>query len=32
LKYSYTHYQDFASAGSYDFNAQVIFTSLQYRF
>jgi len=32
LKYAYTHYEDFASAGSYNFNAHVIFSSLQYRF
>lgn len=32
LKYGFTHYDDFASAGAYNFNAQVIYTSLQYRF
>ena len=32
LKYGYTHYDDFASAGRLQFNAQVIYTSLQYRF
>ncbi len=32
LKYAFTHYDDFASAGAYNFNAQVIYTSLQYRF
>jgi hypothetical protein len=32
VKYSYTHYDDFASAGAYNFNAQMIYTSLQYRF
>ena len=32
LKYAFTHYEDFASAGSYNFDAHVIFTSLQYRF
>ena len=32
LKYAFTHYEDYASEGSYNFNAHVIFTSLQYRF
>jgi hypothetical protein len=32
LKYGYTHYDDYASAGANNFNAQVIYTSLQYRF
>jgi len=32
LKYAFTHYDDYASAGAYNFNAQVIYTSLQYRF
>ncbi len=32
VKYAFTHYDDFASAGSYSFNASVISTSLQYRF
>jgi hypothetical protein len=32
LKYGFTHYDDFASAGAYNFNAQVVYTSLQYRF
>jgi hypothetical protein len=32
LKYAFTHYEDFASAGSCNFNASVISTSLQYRF
>jgi outer membrane receptor for ferrienterochelin and colicin len=32
LKYAFTHYEDFASAGNYNFNAHVIFSSLQYRF
>ena len=32
IKYAFTHYQDFASEGAYNFNANVIFSSLQYRF
>jgi hypothetical protein len=32
LKYAYTHYDDFASGGHYDYDAHVIFASLQYRF
>jgi hypothetical protein len=32
LKYAFTHYDDFASAGAYNFNAQMVYTSLQYRF
>lgn len=32
IKYAYTHYDDFASAGNYNFNAQVVYTSIQYRF
>ena len=32
LKYAFTYYEDFASAGNYNFNAHVIFSSLQYRF
>jgi len=32
VKYAFTHYEDYASAGSYNFNAHVISTSLQYRF
>ena len=32
VKYAFTHYEDFAAAGNYNFNAHVIFTSLQYRF
>jgi hypothetical protein len=32
LKYGFTHYDDFASAGAYNFKAQVVYTSLQYRF
>jgi len=32
LRYAFTRYEDFASAGSYNFDAQVLFTSLQYRF
>lgn len=32
VKYAFTHYNDYASAGNYDFNAHVIYTGLQYRF
>jgi len=32
LKYAYTHYDDVASAGHFDYDAHVIFASLQYRF
>lgn len=32
LRYAFTRYEDFASAGSYNFDAHVIFTSMQYRF
>jgi len=32
LRYAYTHYEDYAAAGNYNFAAHVIFTSLQYRF
>ena len=28
----FTHYDDFASAGAYNFNAQVIYATIQYRF
>ncbi len=32
LKYAYTHYDDFTSGGQYNYDAHLIFTSLQYRF
>jgi hypothetical protein len=32
LKYGYTHYTDWASGGNNDFDAQVVFASMQYRF
>lgn len=32
IKYAFTHYQDFASGGDFNFDAHVIFSSLQYRF
>lgn len=32
LKYAFTHYKDSASGGNFDYNAHVIFSSLQYRF
>jgi hypothetical protein len=32
LKYAYTHYDDMASGGHFDYDAHVIFSSLQYRF
>ncbi len=32
LKYAFTHYEDYASYGNYNFDAQVVFSSLQYRF
>lgn len=32
LRYAFTRYEDFASADNYNFDAQVIFTSVQYRF
>jgi hypothetical protein len=32
LKYGFTHFDDFASAGTYNFTAQLLYTSLQYRF
>lgn len=32
LKYAFTHYEDSASAGNFNYNAHVIYTSLQYRF
>jgi hypothetical protein len=32
LRYAFTRYEDFASAGGYNFDAHVLFTSVQYRF
>jgi len=32
LKYAYTHYEDYASGGSFNYNASLIYSSLQYRF
>jgi hypothetical protein len=32
LKYAYTHYDDFAANGNYNYDSNLIFTSLQYRF
>lgn len=32
LRYGFTHYVDLASAGNYNFDAHVIYSSLQYRF
>ena len=32
LKYAFTHYVDSASAGNFDYNAHLIYSSLQYRF
>ena len=32
VKYAFTHYEDYVSAGNYNFNAHVIWSSLQYRF
>ena len=32
LKYAYTHYEDYASAGKFNYDAHVIYSSLQYRF
>ncbi len=32
LKYAFTHYEDSASAGNFNYNAHIIYTSLQYRF
>jgi hypothetical protein len=32
LKYAFNHYNDFASAGHFSYDAHVIFASLQYRF
>ncbi len=32
LRYAYTHYNDWASGGNNNYNAQLVYTSLQYRF
>ncbi len=32
LKYAFTHYEDSASAGNFNYNAHILYTSLQYRF
>jgi len=32
LKYAFTHYEDSASAGNFNYDAHVIFSSLEYRF
>ena len=32
LKYAYTHYNDWASGGNNNYNAQMVYSSLQYRF
>ena len=32
LKYAYTHYEDYASGGSFNYNSNLIYSSLQYRF
>jgi hypothetical protein len=32
LRYAFTHYEDMASLGNFNFDAHVIFSSLQYRF
>jgi hypothetical protein len=32
LKYAFTHYEDYASGGNFNYNAHVIYSSLQYRF
>ncbi len=32
LKYAFTHYEDAASGGNFNYDAHVIFSSLQYRF
>ena len=32
LKYAFSHYQDYASGGNFDYNAHLIYSSLQYRF
>jgi hypothetical protein len=32
LKYAFSHYNDFAAAGHYNYNSHLIYSSLQYRF
>jgi hypothetical protein len=32
LKYAYTHYDDYASAGHYNYDSHLVYSSLQYRF
>jgi predicted porin len=32
LKYAYSHYNDRASGGNNNYNAQMVYSSLQYRF
>ncbi len=32
LKYAFSHYTDYASGGNFDYNAHLIYSSLQYRF
>jgi hypothetical protein len=32
LKYAYTHYNEWASGGNNNYNAQMVYTTLQYRF
>jgi len=32
LRYAFTRYEDLASAGGYNFDAHILFTSMQYRF
>jgi hypothetical protein len=32
LKYAYTHYDDYASSGRFNYDAHLIYSSLQYRF
>ena len=32
LKYAYTHYNDWASGGFNNYDAQMVYSSLQYRF
>lgn len=32
LRYAYSHYNDWASGGNNNYNAQMVYTSLQYQF
>jgi hypothetical protein len=32
LKYAYTHYNDWASGGNNNYDAQMVYSTLQYRF